>query len=168
MLSKGRQHWFQPAAQDNIADFTLAVVLRHGHYRGSDWSLSAAKLMPEENSQYLLGIYQLFPKCQFALDQANSNLFAIYSLIGYHISLQKPDHFLTCHQASLCFESILQIWLLPKCKVLSAVSYQKAAYFRGTILQVANEAPTCDAVMHTVGIKHPCFLCPPTEGRGYI
>ena len=32
MLSKGRQHWFQPAAQDNIADFTLAVVLRHGHY----------------------------------------------------------------------------------------------------------------------------------------
>ena len=32
MLSKGRQHWFQPAAQDNIADFTLAVILRHGHY----------------------------------------------------------------------------------------------------------------------------------------
>ena len=32
MLSKGRGHWLQPAAQDNIANLSLAVVLRHAHY----------------------------------------------------------------------------------------------------------------------------------------
>ena len=35
MLSKGRWHWLQPAAQDNIANLSLAVVLRHAHYTES-------------------------------------------------------------------------------------------------------------------------------------
>ena len=42
MLSKGRWHWLQPAAQDNIANISLAVVLRHAHYKESDLSFSSA------------------------------------------------------------------------------------------------------------------------------
>ena len=42
MLSKGRWHWLQPAAQDNIANLSLAVVLRHVHYITSDQSFSSA------------------------------------------------------------------------------------------------------------------------------
>ena len=42
MLSKGRWHWLQPAAQDNIANLSLAVVLRHAHYIESEQSFSSA------------------------------------------------------------------------------------------------------------------------------
>ena len=42
MLSKGRWHWLQLAAQDNIANLSLAVVLRHAHYIESDGSFSTA------------------------------------------------------------------------------------------------------------------------------
>ena len=42
MLSKGRWHWLQPAAQDNIGNLSLAVVLRHAHYIESDQSFSSA------------------------------------------------------------------------------------------------------------------------------
>ena len=42
MLSKGRWHWLQPAAQDNIDNVSLAVVLRHAHYIESDQSISSA------------------------------------------------------------------------------------------------------------------------------
>ena len=42
MLSKGRWHWLQPAAQDNIANLSLTVVLRQAHYLTSDQSFSFA------------------------------------------------------------------------------------------------------------------------------
>ena len=45
MLSKGRWHWLQPAAQDNIANLSLAVVLGHAHYIESDRSFPTAVLI---------------------------------------------------------------------------------------------------------------------------